>query len=169
MLQSYDGEERTTVMLIERNKTVVRAFIEAINAKDWGKLDECVAAGVVRHSRTSDQPQVRSRDDLKTFLRRESETFPDAHESIRFLVAEGDKVAARLAFQGTQRGALGPFPASGKTLSADFICIFRLEGGQSAEVWAEWDTLDALVPLGHFTLLASLRLAADGLTLATEA
>ena len=154
MLRSDGGEERKTVTQLERNKTVVRAFIEAINAKDWSKLDEFVAAGVVRHSQPSGQPQVRCRDDLKEFLRREAETFPDAHERIQFLVAEGDKVAARLAFRGTQLGPMGPFPASGNTLSADFTCIFRLAGGRIAEVWAEWDTLNALMQLGHFRLPA---------------
>jgi steroid delta-isomerase-like uncharacterized protein len=137
-------------MGIEQNKAIVRRFIEAINTKDFQALDELVAAGVIRHSSTSSQPQICSRDDLKEFLQREAETFPDAHESIHFLIAEGDKVAARLAFRGTQQGAMGPFPPSGKTVEADFIGIFRLEDGKIVEVWVEWDNLNVLTQLGHF-------------------
>jgi steroid delta-isomerase-like uncharacterized protein len=137
-------------MGIGRNKAVVREFIAAINRKEWDKLSEWVTSHVVRHGQTSGQAPVRSLDNLKEFLQREAETFPDAQETIHFLVAEGDKVAACLTFRGTQQGPLGPFPASGKTLAADFLCIFRLEDGRIAEMWVEWDNLNALVQLGHF-------------------
>jgi steroid delta-isomerase-like uncharacterized protein len=138
-------------MDIEANKATVQRFIEAINAQDFAALDELVAEGFVRHSGTSGQPPGRGREGLKDFLRGEAATFPDARESIHFLVAEGDKVAARLAFSGTQRGPMGPFPPSGRRLEADFLCVFRLEGGRVAEAWVEWDNLAALVQLGHYT------------------
>src|SRR5262249_5243809 len=95
------------------NKGVVRAFVAAINAQDWGRLDELVAPDFVRHSHAAGPQQVRSRDDLVTFLRGEFETFPDAQETLEDLVAEGDKVAARHTFRGPPRGALGPAPPSG--------------------------------------------------------
>jgi steroid delta-isomerase-like uncharacterized protein len=151
----YGAREMVANAALERNKAVVEAFIEAINAQDWVKLDALVAAGVVRHSQIAGQPQVGSREELKAFLRREAETFPDAHESIHFLVAEGDKVAARLAFRGEQRGPMGLFPASGRALAADFMCIFRLEGGRICEVWVARDNVNALVQLGHYTAPAS--------------
>src|SRR5207237_1163791 len=96
--------------LIERNKIIVKNFIAAINAQNWEKLDQLVSAQVIRHSSTSGQPPIVSLASLKEFLK-----------------SEADKVAARLAFTGTQSGAMGPFPASGKLLTANFICIFRLE------------------------------------------
>ena len=89
-------------MRSERNNMVVREFIEAINRQDWSQLDVVVVAGVVRHSSTSAQPQVRSRDDLKGSRWREATIFPDAHEHNHFFVAEGNKVSARLAFRGTR-------------------------------------------------------------------
>jgi steroid delta-isomerase-like uncharacterized protein len=132
------------------NKAVVRAFVDAINRRDWTALDAVVAAGFVRHSHAAGRPRVRSRDELKTFLRRELEVFPDASETIQVMLAEGDKVAARIAFRGTQAGPLGAFPASGKTLLSHSVCIFRLERGRVAEAWAEWDNLSALAQLGHW-------------------
>jgi predicted ester cyclase len=93
-----------TRMDSETNKAVVRRFIEAINSQDFAALDELVTDDFVRHSGSSGQPQVRGLGGLKELLRREAATFPDAREAIHFLVAEGDKVAARLAFGGTQRG-----------------------------------------------------------------
>lgn len=136
--------------MIDSNKSLVQAFVEAVNQQDWPRLDRLVDPAFIRHSRAAGEPQVRSREDLKVFLRREFETFPDAHEEIRFLLAEDDKVAARLSFTGTQTGPLGPFPASGRKVVSDYLCIFRLAGGRIVESWAEWDNLASLVQLGHY-------------------
>ncbi len=133
----------------ERNKAVIRAFVAAVNAQDWGRIAELVAADFVRHSHAGGDPGVRSRDELVRFLRGEFETFPDAVESIADILAEGDRVAVRHRFRGTQRGPLGPYPPSGRVLEADYLAIYRLDGGLVAEAWAEWDTLSSLEQLGH--------------------
>src|SRR5262245_35756080 len=101
------------------NKAVVRAFVEAINRQDWRRLDDLLAPDFVRHSTTFGQPRIRSREQLRDFLAAEAGTFPDAHETIHLLVAEGDLVAVHSAFRGTQRGPMGPFPATGRSLSAE--------------------------------------------------
>jgi steroid delta-isomerase-like uncharacterized protein len=133
----------------EQNKVIVRAFVEAINRQDWRRFDELVAPDFVRHSSTSGQQPVCNRDQLRDFLADEASTFPDAHETVHFLVAEGDMVAVHSAFRGTQRGSMGPYPASGRTLSADFISIYRIADGRIAESWVEWDRLSSLIQLGH--------------------
>jgi len=53
---------------------------------------------------------------------------------------------------GTQKGPMGPFPASHKRMELPFIGILRLEQGKVAEIWVEWDNLNALTQLGHFPL-----------------
>jgi predicted ester cyclase len=70
---------------------------------------------------------------------------------VRFLVGEGDLVAARLNFRGTQTGASGPYPPSGRLLDADFLAVFRVEAGRITETWVEFDNLNALVQLGHYS------------------
>ena len=119
-------------MTPEHNKSVVRAFIEAVNKQDWRRIDELLAPDFVRHSGTFGQPQIRSRGQLREFLVGEAGTFPDAHETIHFVVAEGDMVAVHSGFRGTQHGPMGPFPASGKTLTADFISMYRVTDGRIA-------------------------------------
>ena len=139
----------------EQNKAIVRAFVEAVNEQNWQRFDELVAPEVLRHSSTAGQPQIRSRDQLRTFLAGEFRTFPDAQETIHFLVAEGDMVAVHSGFRGTQRGPMGSFPASDRTLSADFISIYRIADGCIAEVWVEWDCLNGLIQLGHLAPIQS--------------
>ena len=133
---------------VEKNKQVVQAFAEAINARDWDRLDTLVAVDFIRHSNAA--PGVHSREDLKRYLRREFEIFPDAYESVEDVVAEGDRVAARHSFRGTQAGPMGPYPASGRVMGADYLAIYRLADGMLAEAWVEWDNLSGLVQLGHF-------------------
>lgn len=146
---------------VERNKAVVRAFVAAINAQDWSRLAELVAPNFIRHSHAGGSPGVRSRDDLVRFLQGEFETFPDAREEIADLVAEGDRVAARHSFRGTQTGPMRPHPPSGRVLAADYLAIYRLAGGLIVEAWAEWDNLSGLSQLGH-TRNAEPSAAADG-------
>lgn len=133
----------------ETNKCVVRAFVDAVNEQDWQKLDLLVSPHFVRHSEAAKPGSVRNRQELKAFLIKEFEVFPDGRESIEDLVAEGDRVAARKQFSGTQRGQLGNFPPSGRRLEASYLAIYRLEDGRIAEAWAEWDNLSGLQQLGH--------------------
>lgn len=133
----------------ERNKSLVRAFVEAINAQDWQRVLGLLASDFKRHSTAAGEPAVNSAKELVAFLQGEFVTFPDASETLLDLVAEGDKVAARHHFRGTQRGPMGSFPPSGKVLEATYIAIYRVEDGRLAEAWAEWDNLAGLRQLGH--------------------
>ena len=135
----------------ESNKALVRRFVEAINAQDWPLLQELVADGFRRHSSAGGEPGIRSRENLIDFLKGEYLTFPDATEVIEDLVAEGDKVAVRHRFRGTQRGPLGTHPPSGRVLEATYLAIYRIQDGRIAEAWAEWDNLAGLRQLGHTT------------------
>ena len=133
----------------EQNKALVCALVEAVNQQDWRRFDDLVEPDLLRHSSTAGQGQIRGRDQLREYLKGEFITFPDATETIHFLVAEGDRVAVHSGFTGTQHGPMGNFPATGKTLRADFISIYRIAEGRIAEVWAEWDCLNGLIQLGH--------------------
>lgn len=133
------------------NKDIVKEFIQATNNRDWDKLDDLVSMDFVRHT-SSDSGIIDSRDKLKQFHQRELVTFPDIKETILLLIQEGDYVVARLNFQGTQSGDMGPFPATGKKLNADFNCIFKLTDGKISESWVEYDNLNGLIQLGHYKL-----------------
>lgn len=133
----------------EKNKAVVRAFVDAVNGQDWDRVATLVAPDFTRHSHAAGPPGVRSRDELLGFLRGEFETFPDAHEEIADILAEGDRVAVRHSFRGTQAGPMGRYPPSGRIMSSEYLAIYRLENGIIVEAWAEWDNQSGLVQLGH--------------------
>jgi steroid delta-isomerase-like uncharacterized protein len=136
-------------MTTENNKRLVREFVEAVNRQDWQRFNELVAPEFVRHSSTFGQSQVGNREQLLEYLVAEFKTFPDANESVNFLVAEGDKVVVHSHCHATQQGPMGSIAPSGRTLSADFISIYRIADGRIVEAWVEWDALNGLIQLGH--------------------
>lgn len=136
-------------MSLNPNKAIICAFVDAINAQEWTRLDKLVTPTFRRHSDAAGEPAVRSRAGLVAFLQEEVTTFPDAHETIEDLIAEGDRVAARHVFRGTQEGPIGSLPPTGRTMEATYLAIYRIEAGRIAEAWAEWDTRTGLQQLGH--------------------
>jgi predicted ester cyclase len=130
------------------SKAIVQAFVDAVNNQDWQAIETLVAANFARHSSAAGEIGVHSRLDLITFLRAEYITFPDANEEIVDILGEGDKVAVRMRFRGTQAGILGTYPPTGKTVDSEYLAIYRIEGGLIVEAWAEWDNLASLKQLG---------------------
>jgi steroid delta-isomerase-like uncharacterized protein len=136
-------------MTIEENKTLVRRFGEAMNARQYGALDKVVAQDFRRHCQATPDINVTSLEQFKEFLRCDAAVFPDSVQTLVHMVAEGDLVAVWLTYEGTQRGQMGPFPPSGKKMRLDFGAFLRVENGKIAEMWVTWDNLAALAQLGH--------------------
>ena len=134
---------------IEENKAIVRRFVEAGNARDYGGLEAVVAPDFIRHCPSTPDVVVRSRADFRRFLETDAETFPDNRVRLDTLVAEGDHVAFWATYTGTQEGPMGRFPASGKRVSAEFAGVFRIEDGRVAEARLVWDNVSLLKQLGH--------------------
>jgi len=130
-------------------KIVIR-MIEAVNERDFDALDELIAPDVVRHCAATPDVEVRSLADFKAFLHQDLSAVPDALQELDLIFSNGPLVAARVTYSGTQEGPMGPFPPSGKKLAIPFIGILRIEDGRIAEIWVEWDNLNALMQLGHF-------------------
>ena len=139
-----DGNEATV------NEAVVLAMMEAINARDLDALDTLVAPDLKRHSAATPDVNVRSLDDFKAFLESDFVMVPDSRMTVNRIFAADDMVAVHATYAGTQEGPMGPFPPSGKRMEAPFIGMLRLENGKIAEMWVEWDNLNALFQLGHF-------------------
>jgi predicted ester cyclase len=121
-------------MSTETNKTVVRRYIEeVINQGNLALIDELFA------------PPMRER--VRGFLSGGDDAFPDGHEEIQDIVAEGDKVMVRWIFRGTHRGTFMGLPPTGKPVEVIGYGTYVLENSQI--VWdtmsMEWtDALDQL-------------------------
>jgi len=64
------------------------------------------------------------------------------------LLADGDKVVARVSIRGTHQGTLRGIAPTGKPISVMAINVLRIENGQIVEHWGLADRLSALQQLG---------------------
>jgi ketosteroid isomerase-like protein len=112
----------------EQNKTVIRRFLEAWNNRQPHLFDELIASDVVRHCQATPAVDVRTLDQLKEFLQRDTAIFTDSKQTIVRMVARvtswgyGDlrrhaaranRSAARLKRQDAVRLRRGvPWPAA---------------------------------------------------------
>jgi steroid delta-isomerase-like uncharacterized protein len=72
---------------------------------------------------------------LKEHIRQHSAAFPDYEVIPQQMVAEGDTVAVRCTFRGIHNGEFAGLPATGKSVSSDFMIFYRIEDGRIAEHW----------------------------------
>jgi predicted ester cyclase len=135
---------------LEINKATVRRMLDQINQGNIKGFTDALSPTYVRHCQAMPPglQEIRGRDAMAQWLMANQATFPDYREEIESLIAEGDFVAWRSKGMGTQRGALGPFPPTGKGMEIVIIGMHRFEGSMVAETWTSWDNLAALMQLG---------------------
>jgi steroid delta-isomerase-like uncharacterized protein len=76
------------------------------------------------------------------------EAFPDLRPTIQDIAAEGDTVAARVAFRGTHRGEFQGLPPTGKQVAFSSMEFNRVVDGKVEEHWVEINLLGLVQQLG---------------------
>ena len=143
-LFGFSGAQAQT---IEQNKAVIqRAEAEVWNHGDLTAVDGIYALFFVCHF--VDGIEWRGQDGIKGAVASHRKSFPDWHERVEDVVAEGDRVAIRIHSTGTQLGAFNGIPATGRKVSIEEIHIFRIEHGKIAEQWGMPDVHGLLEQLG---------------------
>lgn len=134
-------------MSLEQNKQVVRRWIDAgVNAGNLSIADELFESDVLAHTPEGD---VRGVDEgPKASVRLLRGAFPDLQFTVEDMIAEGDRVAARFAAQGSHRGDFMGIAPTERAVSFNGMYIYRLSGGRIAEVWVSLDALGLLRQLG---------------------
>jgi steroid delta-isomerase-like uncharacterized protein len=74
--------------------------------------------------------------------------FPDLRAEIEDIFGAGDRVAIRLTFRGTHRGAFFGLPATGRAVMFSSVEIYRVAGDQLAEEWVSPDVTSLMRQLG---------------------
>ncbi len=132
---------------IERNKAVIRRFVEEVqNQKDFEVFDELNAPEFVNLSSPPGVPS--DREGGKVYLSAFLNAFPDSRFTIDDMIAEGDRVVTKKTFVGTHTGDLGEIPATGKRVTLQFVDIMRVRNGRIVEHWLSMDQLSFLQQLG---------------------
>ncbi len=128
----------TTGSDLERNKQVARQIIDRVFVhQDEDAIDELVSRDFVAHTFG---PTPQDREGLRAGLRRAAAGVSEASFEIHDVIAEGDRVAARLTSSATHTGPFMGVPPSGRRYSIEEIHIFRIRDGLLVEHWHAFDT-----------------------------
>jgi serine phosphatase RsbU (regulator of sigma subunit)/predicted ester cyclase len=118
----------------EKNKALVRRFLEAQSKGEVDTVKEMLAPHFVQH----DLPQEES-DHRERYLRvlaEEQAAFSDIRYIIEDQIAEGDKVMTRWRGRGVHdRGEYTGLAPTGRESEAKIIDVHRVEGGKIADEW----------------------------------
>jgi predicted ester cyclase len=119
----------------EENKAMVRRMVGAINEGEEATVVEELFA-----------PRAARR--VGRLFAEFRSAFPDWHEEVVQLVAEGDAVAGRFRCSGTHLGEfLGEAP-TGKRMDVQEVFFLRAEGGRFVDFWGLEDSLGRMQQLG---------------------
>ena len=134
-------------MALERNKAVVRRFVdEVVNDGKFEVLNEVIHPEFVDHS--PDPGQTPGRDGLRQALVALRTAFPDFRSSHEQMVAEGDMVAYREVSRATHLGTFHGIAATGRRVEVEEMHFVRITDGKIVEHRALYDTLGMLRQLG---------------------
>jgi steroid delta-isomerase-like uncharacterized protein len=130
----------------EENKALVRRFVaEVINGVRPEAIDELVSDAYTYHAPGM---EIRGRDGIGGVFAMLRAAFPDWHEEIEDLIAEGDRVVFRVTGRGIHRAEFQGVPPSGRAVTVAGTDIVRIEDGRLAEHWANFDQLGLLTQIG---------------------
>jgi serine phosphatase RsbU (regulator of sigma subunit)/ketosteroid isomerase-like protein len=128
----------------EKNKALVRRFLEAQAKGNLNVIDEVLTPHFVDHDRLPGQAP--DREGYKRVITE----YHAAFSNVRFLVedqlAEGDKVVTRFIVRATHDlGELMGVAPTGREVTYKALAIHRIVGGKIVEEWAEGSNISAVM------------------------
>ena len=121
------------------NKSLIRRYYSEL-WNEWSRsvLEDLISPNIV--FRGSIGTAVNGIEEFKRYVSKIRAAFPDFHNHIEEIVAEDDKVVARLTYTGTHRGELFGFSGTGKKITYQGIAIFQFRDGKIVSGFVLGDT-----------------------------
>jgi steroid delta-isomerase-like uncharacterized protein len=138
----------------EENKAlVVRYFEEVYNQRNLDLVDELLSDDFGRYNPARPHENIPGNDDDVERVRTWLTDFPDLKLTVDDIIAEGDRVAVRMTWAGTQQDPLDNWgsPATNRPTVWTATIFYRIECGQLRENWVTMDFLTQLRQLGIIT------------------
>jgi steroid delta-isomerase-like uncharacterized protein len=131
----------------EDNKALMRRFYDEVVAQGkFDLIDDMLADDFVEHE---EFPGITpDRAGVKQFFTMLRAAYPDLRMTVEDLIAEGDKVVARIRIIGTHQGEFMGVPATGKQINVPGIDIVEFRDGRATAHWGVTDGLTWMQQLG---------------------
>jgi steroid delta-isomerase-like uncharacterized protein len=129
---------------LKENKAIVRRLYEVFDKRNLDLLDKLIAPDYIDHPR-----QFKGLETYKQHLTSFFKSFPDSHETIENIIAEGDKVWTHIKGTGTHKGEFRGLAPTGKKVTWEAVSVWRIVNGKIVEMWiALADESDFIRQLG---------------------
>lgn len=135
-------------MKTEENKAIVRKFIEeVVNKHNLEVVDELFAPTYVLHLAGNPEP-MKGAESVKQAAQMYSSAFPDWHNTLDMVIAEGNIVVTQWTERGTHQGVFQGIAPTGKQVTFIGMDIFRIDNGKIVEQWVYADMLGFMQQIG---------------------
>ena len=133
-------------MLSDNKAIVLRSEAELWSKGNLAVADELYSPDFVCHFVVG--PEWRGLEGIKGEVRSHRTSFPDWHERVDDIIAEGDRVVIRFTSTGTQLGEFQGIAPTGRKVSIQEVAIFRMVDGKIVEQWGMPDIHGLMQQLG---------------------
>lgn len=130
----------------EQNKDFIHRYYEEMwNRWDFELAEQILSPEIAFHGSLG--ITTRGIAAFRRYMQTVRDAFPDFHNTIEELVAEGEHVVARLTYRGTHRGEVFGIAPTGKKITYAGAAFFRINGGRITEGWVLGDRMSLLQQL----------------------
>lgn len=131
---------------MEQNKAAVRRFLHLVASGNTSEMEQFIDPRWISHN--PPLPPLQGLDGACMLAGLLNSAFPDARVAIDDIIGEGDRVAVRCSFSGTNRGTLLGVPPTGRGVSVVAMAVFTVQDGKLVNDWIVFDGLGMLQQLG---------------------
>lgn len=136
---------------MHENKETVRKFYDAI----WNNADMTVIPDLLCEDfsfRGSLGLMQRGHVGFANFMDQIRAAIGEYRCDILDMIAEDNKVYARMLYSGIHRGELFGYAATHGKIKWDGVAIFTFSDGKIAELWVLWDVNDVMKQLSRYVM-----------------
>ena len=125
--------------MTEENKAIARRVYEIIATGNLDRAEEIVDASAPDNELRPGEPPAKLIDTFKETFSEARAAFPDLTIAVEDVMAERDKVTARVTMRGTHSGEFQGIAPTSKQVEVRAIDMFRIEDGKIVEHWGHAD------------------------------
>lgn len=128
-------------------EATARAIIDLVNSKGTEGIENLMSEDFVDHQQDPSitTTGIQGAKDMFTLLHT---AYPDFKQEVLAMSTTGDRTFIHLRMTGTNTGAWGAMPATGKTMDVLGVDILRFEDGKAVEHWGYMEEMKMMTQLG---------------------
>ncbi|MFZ1618850.1 MAG: ester cyclase [Flavobacteriales bacterium] len=143
-----------TDSLNKAQETTAKAIYDMVNASGTADIENLVAPDFTDHQADTSLKSTGIqlfKDEVAMFRT----AFPDFHQDIMGMATNGDRTYVLLHITGTNTGAWGNMPATGKAIDVMGADVIRFANGKAAEHWGYMEEMKVMAQLGLWPAVAA--------------